>query len=74
MIIQTMCDHCHEWINPRDTELCVDCARTYCTACGMETGHTLAHQDARAEEREYAPDGWYYLRCKDTPYDIHEAS
>ncbi len=71
MIIQTLCDQCARWVDPREIDLCVDCHTNLCPACATATSHRREHQEAAEWEREERPQGWDYLRCKDTPYDIN---
>lgn len=72
MIVQTFCDHCESWLHPREVDHCVDCAQSLCTICASLTNHRTVHEGPAAWERDARPQGWDYLRCKDTPYSIND--
>jgi hypothetical protein len=71
--ITTPCELCDRWLPPRHVNTCVDCERQICYRCALVTGHRLVHEDAEPELREVMPEGWHYLRCRDTPYSISDA-
>jgi hypothetical protein len=73
MIVQLICDHCTQYVDAKDWDICVDCGDNLCTACAVLTSHRTVHEAPADHEREERPQGWTYLRCLDTPYSIHDA-
>lgn len=70
MNVQCACAHCLQWFAPEDTEICVDCHDNLCGTCAAMTGHRAVHEDDLPGED--CAEGWDYLRCRDTPYSIHD--
>lgn len=69
MNVTSPCSGCGRWLAPNLTEICVDCTEQYCHSCAVATHHRTVHEDATPDQQ--MPEGWTYLRCKDTPYSIH---